>query len=215
MQACPLSETDLLNDPTRWEGDVAMLAARTRASGIRNPVLLTGSSTFVMWKTLQEDLQIRNMVNHAFGGSTFYDLLVHAVEIIIPFAPRALVVSSGDNDLARGKHPKLVFEDFRALARLVWYHYPKLPIHCVTIKPSSGREAFYPQQCVVNGWISNWSQSEERLHFIDTAQPMLTPRGSARHDIFMEDGIHLNASGYAIWRNVLYPALAAYRRPTA
>lgn len=211
MQTFPLTELDQLNDPARWAGDTAMLAARSRALAIRNPVLLVGSSTFVMWKTLQDDLEIPNLCNHSFGGSTLYDLVFYAVEVIIPFSPRALVVSSGDNDLARGKHPKLVFEDFRGLAKLVWHHFPKLPVHFVTIKPSTGREVFYDRQCEVNGRIRDWSLSEERLHFIDTATPMLTDEGKPRPDIFVEDGIHMNAAGYAIWKKVLWPALSAYR----
>jgi lysophospholipase L1-like esterase len=207
MLFTPLSETDKLNDPTRWMKDVQRLAGQTQLSGICRPILFVGSSTFVMWPDLKKSLGLEDLCNHAFGGSTIYDIVYYASDLILPFAPRALVVSSGDNDLARGKHPKLVFEDFRMLCRLVWYHFADLPVYFVSIKPSPGRHIFFGRQYEVNQKVNDWSSEEERVHYISIVEPMLDEDGRPRSDIFLEDGIHLNPSGYDLWGEVLSEAL--------
>jgi lysophospholipase L1-like esterase len=32
---------------------------------------------------------------------------------------------------------------------------------------------------------------------------MYTPDGMPNHELFQEDGLHMNKKGYTIWRNVL------------
>lgn len=187
------------------------MADRTRALGVRQPVLFIGSSTFVMWPQLKEQLRLENLCNHAFGGSTLYDAVYHAPDLILPFSPRALVVSAGDNDVARGRHPKLVFEDFRMLCRLVWYHFPTLAVHFVSIKPSPGRAAFFGRQYEVNQMVNRWTAEEARVDYISIVEPMLDDEGNPRSDLFLDDGIHMNPAGYAIWREVLSESLSAYR----
>lgn len=211
MDFLTLTETEQLNDPTRWEYDVAQISRDALAQNVSDPVMLVGSSTFVMWETLHNDLPLPGLRNHAFGGSTLYDAAFYAPDLILPFSPRVLVVSAGDNDVARGKHPKLVFEDLRMLTKQVWYQREETPIHFVTIKPSTGREEFLPRQREVNERVRRWSETEPRVRYVDIATPMLGADDRPRPDLFLEDGIHLNAKGYAIWAKVLMKSLEIYR----
>ena len=43
--------------------------------------------------------------------------------------------------------------------------------------------------------------------FVDVATPMLDASGQPRRELFLDDGLHLNAQGYALWRQVLAPRL--------
>ena len=45
------------------------------------------------------------------------------------------------------------------------------------------------------------------LYYADTASPMLTDAGRPNPDLFVEDGLHLNEHGYAVWKKVLLPYL--------
>jgi lysophospholipase L1-like esterase len=45
------------------------------------------------------------------------------------------------------------------------------------------------------------------LTFIDVFHLMLGPNGLPRPDIFREDGLHMNAKGYAIWKEAIEPSL--------
>jgi hypothetical protein len=54
---------------------------------------------------------------------------------------------------------------------------------------------------------------DPRLGYIDTASALLEPDGTLRDDVFIFDGLHMNATGYAAWTEVVRPVIeSAYRR---
>ena len=44
-------------------------------------------------------------------------------------------------------------------------------------------------------------RSDDKLAYVDVFTPMLDAAGQPRRELFLEDGLHMNASGYAIWRD--------------
>ena len=57
-----------------------------------NAILFIGSSTFRMWKGLQDSFPNRKIVNRAFGGSTFPNLIYYANDVISPYKPKQVLV---------------------------------------------------------------------------------------------------------------------------
>jgi lysophospholipase L1-like esterase len=49
--------------------------------------------------------------------------------------------------------------------------------------------------------------SHERIIYVDTATPMLGDDGKPRRELFLDDGLHLNTIGYALWTKTLRPVL--------
>ena len=45
------------------------------------------------------------------------------------------------------------------------------------------------------------------MTFINVFPLMLGPDGQPKSDIFVEDRLHMNAKGYAIWREAVAPCL--------
>jgi lysophospholipase L1-like esterase len=45
------------------------------------------------------------------------------------------------------------------------------------------------------------------VDFIDVFTPMLDEHGQPRSELFVDDGLHMNASGYALWRRIIAPYL--------
>ena len=58
-----------------------------------------------------------------------------------------------------------------------------------------------------NGMIEAWSGEDPRLSYIDVASVLLGPDGTPRDDVFLPDGLHLNATGYAAWTGIVRPIL--------
>ena len=56
-----------------------------------------------------------------------------------PHRPRVVVVYAGDNDIANGKSPAQVEQDFRHLVRSLHTHLPTTKILFIAIKPSVAR----------------------------------------------------------------------------
>jgi lysophospholipase L1-like esterase len=48
---------------------------------------------------------------------------------------------------------------------------------------------------------------DKKLQYVDVFTPMLDASGQVRRELFVEDGLHMNARGYSIWRGLIQPVL--------
>jgi len=205
-----IEEYERLSNPLRWEADVENRAAATKERGLKNPNLLLGSSTFVMWKDIERSLEIPDAANHSFGGSTVFDILYFLDRLVLDFAPNSLVVCSGDNDIARGRRPLMVAHDCIMLAKLVWYSFPETKLAFVSIKASASRWGFKGEQDEANRIVRAFCEGDSRLRYLDIV-PAMTPEGQKPlDDLFLEDGLHLSDKGYERWRSALVPQLEGF-----
>jgi lysophospholipase L1-like esterase len=58
-----------------------------------------------------------------------------------------------------------------------------------------------------NEMIENYLKKQKNAEFIDVWKPMLGPDGKPRQELFVEDNLHMNAKGYAIWQKLIQPTL--------
>ena len=198
-------------DPIRFELEILAMEASDRT----NPppsgaIVLAGSSSFRLWKTLATDLTGYPVVNRGFGGSHLSDLIFYAKRIVLPLRPRLIFVYEGDNDLASGKTPYSVFEEFRAFADLVHRKLARTRVVFVAVKPSPQRRHLLEAQNDLNRLIRERAGSDpQRLGYVDVVLPMLTATGEPRGDLFLKDRLHLNAAGYALWTRAIREYLSA------
>ena len=60
-----------------------------------------------------------------------------------------------------------------------------------------------------NARIEAWADETERVVYVDVATPMLGADGEPRPELFIADGLHMSAEGYALWITILKPVLLA------
>jgi hypothetical protein len=75
----------------------------------------------------------------------------------------------------------------------------------VSVEPSKLRIAELSLQTQVNAAIRKRAGERKDLHYIDVATHMLD-EGRPK-DLFVTDGLHMNAKGYAIWTAAVRAAL--------
>ncbi|HJQ78846.1 MAG TPA: GDSL-type esterase/lipase family protein, partial [Lacipirellulaceae bacterium] len=114
---------------------------------------------------------------------------------------------AGDNDIESGKSPHQVLDDFQDFAKLVNEKLPKARIIYLPIKPSIARWTKWPQMQRVNTHVKQLWQSDDQIIYVDTASPMMGDDGKPRAELFLDDGLHLNTKGYALWIQTLQPVL--------
>jgi lysophospholipase L1-like esterase/predicted small lipoprotein YifL len=196
-------------DPLRFQPDILALEAWDRQnSPPRDAVLFVGSSSIRMWPTAESfpDLAV---INRGFGGSHASDVNHFAERIVLKYAPRMIVYYAGDNDIADGKSPQQVAGDFERFVALVHAKLPDTEIIYLPIKPSLARRQLWPQMQATNALVAEFIRGKQQLAYVDTATPMLGPNGEPRGELFLEDGLHMNAQGYQIWSDLLRDRLAA------
>jgi lysophospholipase L1-like esterase len=77
----------------------------------------------------------------------------------------------------------------------------------LSIKPSPSRWRFWPDVKQANASVAELAERDERIVYVDIAAPMLGPDGEPRSEIFLDDGLHLNEKGYALWTRILAPVI--------
>lgn len=168
-------------------------------------VLFLGSSTIRLWSSLEEDFPSVAVINRGFGGSEIEDCIRYGPRIVVPCKPRLIVFYAGDNDLAGGKTPEKVFTDYKRLVVLLHRHLPKIRIVFISIKPSPSRMHLMADIRKANFLIREFSLNDERLAYVDIFSQMLARDGVLRKELFLEDGLHMNRAGYALWTRAVRP----------
>lgn len=192
----------------QWRADMARFAAQDAATPPpRDAIVFTGSSSVRMWQTLEADFPGKPVLNRGFGGSQLRDAVHYADQVAIAYRPRMIVLYAGDNDLDAGRSPEQVLHDFRAFVARVRARLPHTPIAFLAIKPSPQRAAQLARQQRANALVRREAATLRAVQFIDVATPMLGADGQPRPELFLADGLHMNARGYALWRAIVAPHL--------
>jgi lysophospholipase L1-like esterase len=199
-------------DPARFEADIRAFEAWDRQNSVPpNAVLFVGSSSIRLWQTADSfpDLPV---INRGFGGSHTSDVNHYASRIVLKYRPRTIVFYAGDNDIADGKSPEQVSEDFRKFVELVRGGLPATHVLYLPIKPSLDRWAKWPKMLETNSRILEFIRRNNQLSYVDTATPMLGADGMPRRELFLDDGLHLNQTGYRLWSDILRDQLKSIHR---
>ena len=93
--------------PTRFEDAIQAFEAEDQAMmPPQGAILITGSSSIRRWHpSMKADLAPLTVIPRGFGGSAMADVLHFVDRLVIPYAPRAVVIYEGDNDTGRDRPP--------------------------------------------------------------------------------------------------------------
>lgn len=203
-----LSQAEPYTREKDWAKEIAaLLEIDVRQTPPAKPVVFTGSSSIRMWTSLRTDFPHLNVINRGFGGSHLEDLVHFAPKIVLPYKPKKIVVYSGENDIEVGQSAENVLADFKAFVDFRDKGLAGVPIVYISMKPSVLRWAKWPEMKRGNELIRGESARRKNVTFVDISERMLSGDGKPRPELFLADGLHLNAAGYALWREILLPYL--------
>lgn len=191
----------------RFEKDIQRFEKQdAEQSPPENAILFVGSSSIRMWK-LGEYFPDIEVINRGYGGSIIADSILFAERIVIPYKPRVIVFYAGDNDIAFGKTPEEVFEDYQTFVVKVRKALPEVRIAFIAIKPSIARWQLVDKMREANRSIQEFCKKRGFLEFVDIDTPMIGADGKPRPELFIEDGLHLSHEGYVLWTSLVKPYL--------
>ena len=172
------------------------------------PILFVGSSSIRKWDNLTKVFAKYNVLNRGIGGAVTNDITFYLNDIVFPYHPRQIVLYVGENDLPNEKTtPDSVLNRTIKLYQSIRSTLPNTPILYISIKPSPSRAAFKEKAIASNALIKAFLAKEANTKFIDVYSLMLTKTGDLRPELFVEDMLHMNAAGYAIWKKAVEPHL--------
>lgn len=195
------------NPHSRWEKAIGQFeAADRKAPPQPGQVLFIGSSSIRLWD-LKKWFPDVEALNRGFGGSEVADSVYFYDRIVKPYAPRAIVMYAGDNDLAHDKSPETVAADYALFVKKVHSDFPETKLIYVAVKPSLKRWSLIEQVRKTNEMIKQMSEQNDKLVFLDIDTPMIGEDGNPRPELYVKDGLHLSDAGYQVWSDLLRPYL--------
>ncbi|HEX5272569.1 MAG TPA: GDSL-type esterase/lipase family protein, partial [Gemmataceae bacterium] len=191
----------------RWEKEVQAIEQRDREKPPPEAgIVFAGSSSIRLWDVARSFPSLP-VVNHGFGGSQIADVTHFANRLVLKQKPRVVVFYAGDNDIAAGKSPAQVADDFRAFAAAVHRELPKTKVVFLAVKPTPARWKLFDIQAKANALVESHCKGLDWLAYVDTVKPMLGEDGKPKPGLYAADGLHLNNEGYRVWAGLLAPYL--------
>ena len=189
----------------RWRSSLAAFAEQDRVAQPQpGGVLFVGSSSIRLWDKLEAAFQQQPVViKRGFGGSRLADCVAFLDKLVLPYQARQVVLYAGENDLDEGATPAEVLLRYERFVQHLLRAAPATRIAFVSIKPSPARASQLAAIQTTNRLIQAYSEGHPQLDYIDVHSAMLDEAGRPRAELFGQDRLHLNPSGYAIWRDLI------------
>jgi lysophospholipase L1-like esterase len=210
LLTAPLIAAD---DFANWEKEISAFEQQDRENPPpKKAIVFVGSSSIRLWSTLAEDFPQHRVINRGFGGSEIADSVHFADRIVIPYAPRMVVLYAGGNDINNGKEPERVFGDFKAFVETLRAKLPDVEIAYISSAPNPARWAQVEKVKALNGMIAEFINTQSKMKFFNVFPLMLGEDGQPKPNIYRDDRLHMNPEGYKIWTQFIGPLLPAADR---
>ncbi len=155
------------------------------------------------------------VINHGFGTSSADDLLYYYDRLVRPYAPRALIISTGSNDIGFGYSPA---ESMNVTATLIdWFQaeFPDAPVYVFKKMPGIKNKGTvnhvtrFRQE--YNEYLEDYCARKEGVQIVDLYQaPFYFEKPEdigdpemVREDIYDTDRVHFNKMGYEMFIDYL------------
>lgn len=190
-------------------------------------ILFYGSSGLTRWSTryghrpLEEDIRMKDgspaAVNHGFGSSTAEELLYYYPRLVKPWAPRALVVSIVHNDRGWGYSANEIMSNLAKLFEYARTDFPGIKLYACDTRPTlkycaESHLRFYNEFHQLLKEYCDRHKDTTYIRHIDSPLWFENPEDigdytKVRTDMFVEDDIHFNQTGYDLYKIFMTDAL--------
>lgn len=193
-------------DAVPFKGEVEAIQKKYDAvfNASQETIVFTGSSSIRMWQDVQERFPDQQVVNTGFGGSQASDLSFYIYDLILRFHPKKVFIYEGDNDIFAKKKPTKIRRTIQDIIEGIHRNDSTTQVVLIAAKPSIARWKLKGKYKRLNRKFERLAEDNPLVEYADVWDPMLDG-SKVKQDIFIEDGLHMNAKGYQIWYDVIEP----------
>lgn len=206
----PVIHTDATKWITRYQTDIDRYQSKNlKLQDVSCDVLFIGSSSINMWDNIYQDMHPLKIIRRSYGGAAIRDMIYNYNTIARSYRPKSIVLYV-ENDLAGSREDITVgktFDFFRIFINRLKRDYPGVPVFILSFKPSPARIKMLPKQKTMNFLLEEYAEKEDQVFYVDVTSCMYNWEGEIRTDIFRDDNLHLNQTGYDLWTAILKPRL--------
>ena len=190
---------DQIADPKRFESAIVAFEEADRDKlPPAGSTLFVGASNIRLWTSLPERFKPQTVINRGFGGAHLSDVVYYADRIVLPYAPKAIYLNAGGNDLHAGKRPEQVAAHFEEFVQKVRSALPQASISFISIPPSPSRWSEVEQVRQANRLIAEMATKDGKIEFVDVFPLLLDEQGQPRPEFYVADRLHFSELGYDV-----------------
>jgi hypothetical protein len=206
LSCSPVRKYQSLPEVQSWEKSIQKFEELDKSDSYsKEAILFAGSSSILLWSTLEKDMAPYPVIQRGYGGAKLSDFAVYAGRIINPHPCRAIVIFIA-NDITgndKDKSPKEVVALFSNVIKTIRKTHPETPVFWIAITPSELRWKAWPMINKTNNMIKSICDKHKNLYFIRTDFAFLNENGKPRKELFRSDMLHLNDKGYEVWSKII------------
>lgn len=191
-----------------WARDHAQWKAT--ASNEVGAVVFLGDSITEGWSTLAQDFPKLKVADLGIGGDITSGVLYRLKPDVLSLNPAAIVLLIGTNDVGDGADPEDVAANIRLILQAIQNYNPKLKVIVCDVMPRADGDARAYSKKIrkVNSLVKKFVKREPNFAICDTWSAFTDKKGHQIAADFRADHLHLNATGYAVWKSALEPVMA-------
>ncbi len=200
----PLSGLDKNPEVAKWERNVSTLESHP-ASESSKTILFTGSSSINLWETVATDMLPYQAIARGYGGAKLTDFVFYIHRIVSPHECAAIVIFIA-NDItgdSTDRTPEEVLSLFKQTIRQIRKSHPKTPVFWIEVTPTPARWTYWGRISEASRLINEYCNKTRNLYFISTSQMFIGIDGKPVVELFKNDNLHLNATGYKLWSDCI------------
>lgn len=151
--------------------------------------------------------------NRGIGGDTTSGVLARLKVSLYDLAPAKIVLLIGINDINGGVADEVILSNYRNILLSIKTNLPTAEVNCVSILPMNEVVTAYGVNLPTALRRIKALNEEIRIaaegsgyRYVDLYSSVRDEREQLTEG-FSDDGIHLNADGYAVWASVIKPFL--------
>ena len=171
------------------------LVAENPASQNQNKIILMGASYMEFWKNYQIDLAPYDILNFGMGGSWVRHIANKNDTMLVPYNPKAIIISSGGNDATGGASSDQIFAELQTYIDSLQRDLPGVPVIYIanSIHPFATSNLNNKNTRLrVNDQMSRWCAEQENVWYLEVNSVARAEDST----IWLADQLHMNASGY-------------------
>jgi hypothetical protein len=206
LSCSPVRKYQSLPEVKAWENDIQKFEQLDKSERYsEDAILFAGSSSILLWSTLEKDMAPYQVIQRGYGGARLSDFVVYAGRIFDPHPCKAIVIFVA-NDISgsdKDKSPQEVSRLFRNVLKTIRKTHPETPVFWIAITPTASRWKVWPEIEKANNLIKDICDKKTNAYFIRTDYSFLNESGKPNDELFRTDRLHLSDKGYAVWTEII------------
>lgn len=163
-----------------------------------NAILFLGGDTIQRWD-LAKSFPGHPVTRYNDSQFLLSDLETVAGRVVVPKRPKLIVVQTGNEDIARNATPEECLASYQAFTATIRKALPDTRIVFISLLPSLPSWRDFEIQTEVNDMIREFSNTDDRLIFVDLVPRMLNSNRMPRPELFRDDqSSDLSEPGYEL-----------------